>query len=277
VETASGGTQISELHLYFIDRSPKVAQIVQDDQGFMWFPTQYGLDRFDGYNFKVFVHDANPNSLSGVFINTLFKDRTGTLWVGCDQFLNRFDRETEAFTRYAVPTVSHISQDIRGELWLATTSGLYGLDPTTGRIRRFSHDPNDPSSLSSNNVKSSGEDREGRFWVANSEGLDEFDRPTGKVKLHIPLLESSLGFSFYEDRFGVFWIYHVSGNALAVFDRTTNTLTHYSFREGKPPDPCLDRHNGNAGGRERHPVARNEWRWFAQIRPGSSAIHSLSQ
>jgi Two component regulator propeller len=35
----------------------KVSQIVQDDQGFMWFGTQYGLDRFDGYNFKVFAHD----------------------------------------------------------------------------------------------------------------------------------------------------------------------------------------------------------------------------
>src|SRR5207302_612852 len=115
----------------------KVAQIVQDDQGFMWFGTQYGLNRYDGYNFKVFVHDPRkPNSLSGVFINALFKDRTGTLWVGCDQFLNKFDRKTETFTQYAVPSVYHISQDTTGVLWLATTSGLYELDPATGRIRR---------------------------------------------------------------------------------------------------------------------------------------------
>ena len=213
----------------------KVAQIVQDDQGFMWFGTQYGLNRFDGYNFKVFVHDPrNPNSLSGVFINALFKDRTGTLWVGCDQFLNKFDRKTERFTQYAVPSVYHISQDTTGVLWLATTSGLYELDPATGRIRRFSHDPNDPLSLSSNDVKSSGEDKTGRFWVTNSEGLDEFDRGTGKVKVHVPLRESSN--SFYEDRFGVFWIF---GNALAVFDRNTNTLTHYSFHERKPPGRAL--------------------------------------
>ena len=213
----------------------KVAQIVQDDQGFMWFGTQYGLNRFDGYNFKVFVHDPrNPNSLSGVFINALFKDRHGTLWVGCDQFLNKFDRKTERFTQYAVPSVYHISQDTTGVLWLATTFGLYELDPATGRIRRFSHDPTDPLSLSSNDVKSSGEDKTGRFWVTNSEGLDEFDRGTGKVKVHVPLRESSN--SFYEDRFGVFWIF---GNALAVFDRNTNTLTHYSFHERKPPGRAL--------------------------------------
>jgi hypothetical protein len=59
----------------------RVSQIVQDDQGFMWFGTQYGLNRYDGYNFKVFVHDPrNPNSLSGVFISALFKDRDDTLW-----------------------------------------------------------------------------------------------------------------------------------------------------------------------------------------------------
>jgi hypothetical protein len=41
----------------------KAGQIVQDDQGFMWFATQYGLNRFDGYNFKIFVHDpGNPSS-----------------------------------------------------------------------------------------------------------------------------------------------------------------------------------------------------------------------
>src|SRR6266705_373714 len=137
----------------------KVAQIVQDDQGFMWFGTQYGLNRFDGYNFKVFVHDpGNPTSLSGVFISALFKDRDGVLWVGCDQFLNKFDRTTETFARYPVPFVTHISQDTAGLLWLATGAGLYSLDPAIGRIHRYSRDPNDPSSLTSNDVKSTGED-----------------------------------------------------------------------------------------------------------------------
>jgi signal transduction histidine kinase/ligand-binding sensor domain-containing protein len=218
----------------------KVSEIVQDDQGFMWFGTQYGLNRFDGYNFKVFVHDPREaNSLSGVLIGALFKDRDGTLWVGCDQFVNRFDRETETFRQYPVPSVYHISQDASGTLSLATPNGLYSLDPATGRIRRYSHDANDPSSLSSNEVKSSAEDREGRFWVANGEGLDGFDRTTGKVTLHIPSPEPALGFSFYEDRFGMFWLYHASTSVIAVFDPKTNTLTQYSFYEGKSPNPVL--------------------------------------
>jgi len=51
----------------------KVLQIVQDDQGFTWFETQYGLDRYDGYKFRVFMHDpARENSLSCVYIHSLF-------------------------------------------------------------------------------------------------------------------------------------------------------------------------------------------------------------
>ena len=61
----------------------RVAQIVQDDQGFMWFGTEYGLNRYDGYKFKLFVHDPQrPNSLGGTFISALFKGRSGMLWIG---------------------------------------------------------------------------------------------------------------------------------------------------------------------------------------------------
>src|SRR6266566_314227 len=81
----------------------RVAQIVQDDRGFMWFGTQYGLNRYDGYKFRVFVNDPQrPNSLGGTWIYALFKDRSGMLWIGCDQSLDRFDPTTEEFTHYPI-------------------------------------------------------------------------------------------------------------------------------------------------------------------------------
>jgi ligand-binding sensor domain-containing protein/signal transduction histidine kinase len=210
----------------------RIAQIVQDDQGFLWFGTQYGLIRYDGYSLRAFVNDPkDPHSLNGVQVDALFKDRDGALWVGCNQFLNRFDQRTERFVRYPVQLTKHISQDAAGMLWLATPNGLYELDPATARIRRYSHDPNDPWSLSNNNIESSGEDKDGRFWVANTEALDEFDRKTGKVRRHIPLLKPSTGVFFFEDRFGVFWIFNNSSNVLEVFDRKTNALTRHSFED----------------------------------------------
>src|SRR5260370_1194824 len=118
----------------------QVNEIVQDDQGFIWFGTQYGLDRYDGYEFKVFTHDpAHANSLSCVYIHSLFKDRSGSLGVGCDQFLDRFDSLHETFTHYRIDAgevanyVSQISQDRTGMLWLATGSGLVRAPATFAR------------------------------------------------------------------------------------------------------------------------------------------------
>src|SRR6202789_2741125 len=146
----------------------RVSDIVQDDQGFIWFGTLNGLIRYDGYNFKVFKHDLErQESLSGVFISSLFKDRAGTIWVGTDQFLDRFDPLTETFRHYHfdVPdssglttTVNQISQDSSGMLWLSTRKGLFQLDPVTGKTRHFYHDPGDPSSLGDNAIESTGED-----------------------------------------------------------------------------------------------------------------------
>ena len=225
-----------------------VWQIAQDDQGFMWFGTQYGLNRYDGYKFKVFRHVPGvASSLSGVYIYSLFKDRSGTLWVGCDDFLDKFDPVTETFTHYRIDAevsqgetvpVTTISQDHMGMLWLGTRKGLYRFDPSTGQIICYRHDPNNPFSLSNDEIRTTGEDREGTFWVGTHEGLDAFDRDTGKVTLHIPL-QNLAPTSFYEDRFGVFWIFQITGGGLAVFDRKTNTVTRYSFHHGHLSDALL--------------------------------------
>src|ERR1700684_4062133 len=217
----------------------RVSDIVQDDQGFLWFGTLNGLVRYDGYNFKVFKHDLErPESLSGVYIDSLFKDRAGTIWVGTDQSLDRFDPLTETFSHYQfdVPdssglptTVNHISQDSSGMLWLSTRKGLFRLDPVTGKTRHFYHDPGDPSSLGDNAIESTGEDRAGRFWVGTSQTLDEFDRNAGKVKRHVLIGDWGIGLWFRQDRFGVFWIVYGPDGSIATFDPKTNKLTRYGF------------------------------------------------
>jgi ligand-binding sensor domain-containing protein/signal transduction histidine kinase len=218
ISTAEGLSQI------------RVMNMVQDDLGFMWFGTLVGLNRFDGYTFKVFVHERdNPNSLSGVDIESLFKDRGGALWIGCEQALDRFDPRTETFTHFPIPMVKHISQDRAGLLWFSTDRGLYRLDEKSGIFRVYSHDPSDPESLPDNHVVSAAEDKTGRFWVGEPNGMYEVDRANGHVKLSIPLHTASRDLSFYEDRSGGFWIIYGTGNGLAKFDRERNVLTYYSF------------------------------------------------
>jgi signal transduction histidine kinase/ligand-binding sensor domain-containing protein len=239
----------------------RVSQIIQDDQGFIWFGTQDGLNRYDGYNFKVFKHETgHTESLSGVYIYSLFKDRSGAIWVGSDQFLDRFDPVTETFTHYQIDVedskglataVNQISQDGSGMLWLSTGRGLYKLDPVSGRIIHFRHDPNDPSSLGDNDIKTTGEDRAGNFWVATSQTLDEFDRLNGTVKKHVLIGESGMGGWFHEDRFGVFWLIYGSDGSIATFDRKTNKLIRYELvpehRSDKLRNPAytmLEDHDG---------------------------------
>jgi ligand-binding sensor domain-containing protein/signal transduction histidine kinase len=224
----------------------RVAQIVQDDRGFMWFGTQYGLNRYDGYTYKVFTHDpARDTSLSCVYISerALFKDRSGSLWVGCDQFVDRYDAATETFTHYRLGDrrgdqppvrVSSISQDHADAIWLSTDDGLYRLDSMTGRTAHFGHDPSDPRSLSSNDVKMTAEDRDSRFWLSDGGYIEEFDRNTGQVVQRIRVAESPLRpVLFFEDHFGIFWVvYKAEGESgLAVLDRAANRLTRYVIRE----------------------------------------------
>ena len=215
----------------------QVTRIVQDGQGFIWFATQYGLNRYDGYRFKVFKHDPDkPGSLCGVLIWALFKDREGTLWVACNYALDRYDATQEAFVHYRIDpglvglnvTIRHISQDTAGMLWLSTLNGLYRFDPRSGNTVHFSHQADDPWSLSSDAVYSSGEDRAGGFWVATAEGLDQFHPDTGRVSLHVPIREPR-EMSFFEDHTGIFWVLYSSGNGLAILDRDKHRLTRYSF------------------------------------------------
>jgi ligand-binding sensor domain-containing protein/signal transduction histidine kinase len=240
----------------------RVSDIVQDDDGFIWFGTQYGLNRFDGYKCKVFRHDSQrPDSLSGVYIHTLFKDRSGFIWVASDSFLDRLDPVTEAFTHYplvgvdgnGLPTnTTHISQDTSGFLWLSTNMGLFRLDPTTGQYNRFVHDPRDSATIGDDDVKSTGQDREGRFWIATSQTLDEFDRGTGKVTRHVAIPNSGIGVRFHEDRFGVFWIFSGDDGLPGTFDRTSGQLTRFQFSPGPRQNrtrnrvnAMLEDHNGN--------------------------------
>jgi len=212
----------------------RVAQIVQDDRGFLWFGTQFGLNRFDGYKFKVFAHDPRqPGSLAGVYVSALFKDHAGLLWVGCSQCLDRLDPVTEICTHYTIDEadstglagrVVSIAEDPQGMIWLASGSGLHRLDPVTGQVKHFRHDPLDPASLASNDVKSAAFDRAGTLWVGTSEGLEAFDRNTGKVTEHVAVPDP-LHLNFYEDAAGTFWIYHTTGSGLATYDRKTHALT----------------------------------------------------
>ena len=224
----------------------QIRDILQDNEGFLWFNTQGVLNRYDGYKFKSYRRDpAHPNYPAGGFLQSFFKDRSGYLWVGSTESLDRFDPATETSTRYAIDRngphsvlgqVWHISQDRAGIVWLSTQTGLHRLDPASGTFRHYSHDPANPASLSSSVVRSTYEDRQGTLWVCTVAGLDAFDPRTEKVTERIRLnVAESREMKVLEDHAGVLWIIYTSGNGLASYDRRTRRLTLYSYKDREPP------------------------------------------
>ncbi len=131
-----------------------VNDMIQDRQGFMWFATKDGLNRYDGYNFKVFTRDPyNPTSISGNFCTALLEDSKGRIWIGTEKDgLNLFDPKTQRFTHISISDsnlkgvgnyeIDYLKEDENGSIWVITRhAGRYfkieasHLSAQTGRIK----------------------------------------------------------------------------------------------------------------------------------------------
>jgi signal transduction histidine kinase/ligand-binding sensor domain-containing protein len=229
-----------------------VYSILQDSRGFLWFGTEDGLNKYDGYSFTIYRHDpGDPSSLSRSLIWSICEDREGVLWIGTDGGgLNRFDRVSGQFTRYwADPDggglssdyVRTILEDRDGMLWIGTHGGgLNRLDRTKERFDHYHHRRGDPGTLSSEFVFVIYEDREGTLWVGtDGGGLNRFDRETGTFVRyqHDPddphSLSSDAVRAIYQDREGALWV-GTDGGGLNRFDPTTERFIRYRH---DPHDP----------------------------------------
>ena len=117
--------------------------IIQDRQGFMWFCTEDGLNKYDGYDFTVLRNDPDdPESLSQNHVTCIIEAHDGMFWIGAfNGGLCRYNPKKDAFKIYrAAPDdpeglcdniIWDILQDKDGTLWLATESGLSHFDTAT--------------------------------------------------------------------------------------------------------------------------------------------------
>ncbi len=230
----------------------RVFCIFQDQKGFMWFGTDGGLYKYDGYTFTVYTNDpANPISLSNDSVRAIYEDRTGTLWIGTEGGgLNQFDRTTEQFIHYKhTPNnphslsdnrVSAIYEDRFGVLWLGTREGgLNRFSRETEQFISYRTEPNDPHSLSNNWISVIYEDRLGELWIGTvGGGIQKFDRKTGyfihyKFDPSSPYsLSNNSVWSIYEDSLGGLWI--GTYNGLNKFDREIQQFRHYQHEPQNP-------------------------------------------
>ncbi len=208
-----------------------VTCILQDEKGFMWFGTEDGLNRYDGYNFKIFKNSpSDSTSLSNNFVMGLYDDSSGNLYVETQGGFQKYNPVTESFTNYnknnlklrntRYNSVNAFFEDTKGVQWiggLSASTGLKRIDKNTGKITIYKHDPSNPSSLSDDNVFSIYRDRSKNLWVGTSNGLDKLDERTGKFTHYNNIsgdknsLSDNWVWPIYEDNEGYLWIGTVRG------------------------------------------------------------------
>ncbi|MES2881393.1 MAG: two-component regulator propeller domain-containing protein [Bacteroidota bacterium] len=115
-----------------------IIRMLQDKNGFMWFATLDGLNRYDGYQFVVYRHNPNDKtSITESYAQALFQDSKGRLWIGTvSGGLDLFDSETETFIH-------------------------------------LKHREGDASSLSPGSIKAIAEDKQGNIWVHVHDKLEK--------------------------------------------------------------------------------------------------------
>jgi signal transduction histidine kinase/ligand-binding sensor domain-containing protein/CheY-like chemotaxis protein len=160
-----------------------VWDIYQDDKGFIWFATNNGLARYDGYTFKVFQPDPdNPCSVSNKSINAIYTGQGTDIWLSLLGIgLNRFDRATEKVTRYfpdeadstsiSSAMVNQILKDPSGDLWFATNQGLDLYCPDQDNFKRVLQEEH----LSSGPFRKLRYDSSGNIWFAADRAIGKYD------------------------------------------------------------------------------------------------------
>ena len=162
-----------------------VNTVIQDRTGFMWFGTEDGLNRYDGYEFKVFRHiSSDSSSLSDNSIWALTEDRKGNIWIGTKAgVLDRYNPENEKFTHWEIKSqhagensINVIYEDSKENIWIGTyKEGLYKLNPATKKIDHWVAKPEDEKSLSHNYIQDIIEDDYGNIIVGTYLGLNKFN------------------------------------------------------------------------------------------------------
>lgn len=232
-----------------------IYDILQTKDGYLWFATKDGLNRYDGYRFKVFFNDPyDPWSLSSNDVTAIYEDRKSRLWIGTQSNgLDLYDPVTKRFYHFSYKagqknslsgnSITHIIEDPNGTIWVANNSQYLDrlrlpdilpdqpdLNQAAQWIGAPIHVPGNWSSFKK--IKSL---RDGRILMECGEEIREIDWKNGVVRLfNLPPTPdgNTEAIAFIEDKNGVLWVTRTGGYILRQKGKES---AHFAFPEKIKP------------------------------------------
>lgn len=227
-----------------------IYKIYRDRDGFIWVASEDGLNRFDGYDFRVFKHNQEDGtSISDNIIWSILEDREGVLWVGTNQGgLCRYNKEYANFRRYihdpdnpksiSQNTVKAIFEASDGKMWIGTHWGLNIFDRQEEVFKSFFAGTNaSESGLLNNQVFSIIESDAGEIWVGTGSGISIYSLDGKHLRNLVDdkngLVSEGEVTNMLKEENGNIWI-SVDGKGLYRYDATDENFTCYKQDPGDP-------------------------------------------
>lgn len=238
-------------HLYFDNLGIKqglpesyVRTLVQDNEGYMWFSTQNGLVRYDGYNHKVYNLGNNKlNTRTVTSVISIVKGGDKSLWVSViGNGLFRYNRAKDNFDQFAQP--ANIKQpylvvkliDNQGKVWgLASDNGIkiFKFDPATNKFEFFGNHVKGNNYINAKTMMNLQKTADGKIWIGTENGLYSYTGPGKPLKGYLVNTDTTrfIGVNpVYEapSQPGIFWLNLFHGNNIdlrvASFDAKTGKI-----------------------------------------------------
>ncbi|MCP4298336.1 MAG: hypothetical protein GY786_22340 [Proteobacteria bacterium] len=218
-----------------------VLSIYQDQKGFMWFGTNNGLNRYNGYKIDIFRNDpAKPDSVPENQIFKITGDFSGNLWLrSVNKSLIRYEVNIGKFSEPKVLSNLRVNTtfvDQMGDLWLGNEDGISIYRVNSSEITQINF-PSDGKEKSKN-VQTLYQDSSRKMWVGSGKGLFVYDHNNNHFKSFADhtLYPSAMGESeittIHEDHNGSIWI-GTTDKGLFRYDPIKDRFSNYSKQSGE--------------------------------------------
>ena len=205
-----------------------IEDIFQDSEGYIWLGTNDGLNRYNGYEFKIYNYEEYQNSISHNGITDITEDKYGNIWVNTVSGVNKINKKTEKISNYTEIN-GKIKEDSTTEIIVTKDNnilvGTYeGLNIYNSKEDRFDVILEQKDGILSSCIYSIDEDINGNIWIGTELGLNKLSKDFKVLETYTS--ESEIYNIFCDDENGFVWAGSDSSGLLKI-DKNTKEVTQY--------------------------------------------------